>query len=128
MSHKPSVYAELLSEKMREHKANCVLLNTGWTGGSATGGGKRISIAHTRSLLNAALRGDLHNGIEYETHPIFQLQMPKSCPGVPAEILNPRNTWQDKDAYDKQAKKVRDLFQQNFESKHFGDLGIEPRM
>jgi len=128
MSHPPSVYAKLLRQKMDKHKARCVLLNTGWSGGPY-GTGKRISIKHTRALLDAALRGDLDAGkVEHATHPIFNLRMPKSCPGVPAEILDPRNTWADKAAYDAQATKLRDLFRKNFEAKKFGELGIEPVM
>ncbi len=128
MSHKPSVYARLLAEKMKAQHARCVLLNTGWSGGPY-GVGKRISIGHTRALLNAALNGDLDEGkVEYETHPIFNLRMPKSCPGVPSEILNPRNTWADKAAYDVQAEKLRDMFRANFEEKGFAEFGIEPVM
>ena len=63
--------------------------------------------------------------VEYETHPIFNLRMPTSCPEVPADILNPRNTWADKEAYDRQAEKLRDMFRANFEDKGFGKLGIE---
>ena len=125
MSHKPSVYAKLLKQKMERHKARCVLLNTGWSGG-AYGVGKRISIRHTRALLNAALAGELDPGkVEYERHPIFNLRMPKSCPGVPSEILNPRNTWPDKQAYDRAAEKLRDMFRNNFAEKKFAELDIE---
>ena len=128
MAHKPSVYAKLLSEKMEKQDARCILLNTGWSGG-AYGTGKRISIKDTRALLDAALRGDLHTeGMEYEMHPIFNLKVPTSCPGVDSEILNPRNTWADKDAYDAQAGKLRQMFQDNFEKKGFSALGIEPVM
>ena len=126
MAQKPPVYARLLSEKMKQHKARCILLNTGW-GGGPYGVGKRISIKHTRALLDAALRGDL-DAVETDTHPVFNLRMPKSCPDVPAEILDPRNTWQDKAAYDAQAAKLRDMFRDNFEQKGFGDLGLEPVM
>lgn len=128
MSHKPSVYAKLLAEKMAEHETRCILLNTGW-GGGPYGTGKRISIKHTRALLDAALRGDLDaDKVEYEEHPVFHLKMPKSCPEVPSEILNPRNTWADKDAYDAAAIKLRDMFRSNFEEKGFAALGIEPVM
>ena len=128
MAQKPSVYAKLLAEKMGQHETRCILLNTGW-GGGPYGVGKRISIQHTRALLDAALRGDLDEGkVEYETHEIFNLKMPTSCPDVPSEILNPRNTWDDKDAYDAAAHKLRDMFRENFESKGFGELGIEPVM
>ncbi len=128
MAHKPSVYAKLLSAKMEKQHTRCILLNTGWSGGPY-GVGKRISIKDTRALLDAALRGDLHaEGMKYEKHPIFNLKVPTSCPGVSAEILNPRNTWADKNAYDAQASKLRDMFQKNFASKGFAELGIEPVM
>ena len=126
MAHKPPVYAKLLAEKMQQHEARCILLNTGWSGG-AYGTGKRISIKHTRALLNAALNGQL-DGVETELHPVFNLKMPKSCPDVPAGILNPRNTWSDKDAYDAAAEKLRGMFRDNFEKKGFAELGIKPVM
>ena len=126
MAHKPSVYAKLLRAKMEKHHARCILLNTGWSGGRY-GVGKRISIKDTRALLNAALRGDLDK-VEYELHPVFNLKMPKSCPGVDAKILNPRNTWTDKAAYDEAAVKLRDMFRKNFAEKKFAELGIEPVM
>jgi phosphoenolpyruvate carboxykinase (ATP) len=128
MAHKPSVYAKLLREKMEQQHARCILLNTGWSGGPY-GTGKRISIKHTRALLNAALNGELDAGkVEYDLHPVFNLKMPTSCPGVPSEVLNPRNTWADKAAYDEAADKLRDMFQKNFEAKGFSKLGIEPVM
>ncbi|NQU50467.1 MAG: phosphoenolpyruvate carboxykinase (ATP) [Planctomycetes bacterium] len=128
MAHKPSVYAARLAEKMEQNKTRCILLNTGW-GGGAYGVGKRISIGHTRALLDAALAGDLDEGkVEYTMHPVFNLKMPTTCPGVPAEILDPRNTWQDKAAYDVAANKLRDMFRANFEAKGFGDLGLEAVM
>jgi phosphoenolpyruvate carboxykinase (ATP) len=127
MAQKPNVYAQLLADKMKHHKARCILLNTGWSGGPA-GTSKRMSIRLTRTLLNAALDGKL-DAVATETHPILNLKMPKSCPGVDdANILNPRNTWQDKAAYDAQAVKLRDMFRQNFESKGFAKYGIEPRI
>ena len=128
MAQKPSVYAERLAEKMQANEARCILLNTGW-GGGPYGVGKRISIKHTRALLDAALRGDLDaDKVDYEMHPVFNLKMPTSCPGVPSEILNPRNTWEDKAAYDAAAEKLRAMFHANFEEKGFGDLGIEAVM
>ncbi len=126
MSHKPPVYAKLLAEKMGKHKARCILLNTGWSGGPF-GVGKRMSIKYTRALLNAALEGKL-DGVECELHPTFNLKMPKSCPGVPSEVLNPRNTWADKAAYDAAATNLRDMFRKNFEAKGFAKLGIKPGM
>jgi len=128
MSQKPGVYAKYLAGNMESHHARCILLNTGWSGGPH-GVGKRMSIAHTRALLNAALNGDLDDDkVDYERHPVFNLRMPMSCPGVPAEVLNPRNTWADKDAYDRQATALRDMFRENFERQGFAGLGIEPVM
>ena len=126
MAHKPNVYAKLLGEKMEKHKARCILLNTGWSGGPH-GVGKRMSIKLTRALLNAALNGDLDQ-VETEVQPTLNLKMPKSCPGVPSEMLNPRNTWTDKAAYDEQALKLRDMFRQNFKNKGFAAFGIEERI
>ncbi len=128
MAQKPSVYAKILAKKMEQHETRCVLLNTGWSGGGF-GVGKRISIHDTRALLNAALAGDLHqDGAEYDVHPIFNLKMPKSCPGVDASILDPRNTWDDKAAYDAAAQKLVQMFRDQFEKQGFGELGIEPVM
>ncbi|RMD84229.1 MAG: phosphoenolpyruvate carboxykinase (ATP) [Candidatus Dadabacteria bacterium] len=128
MSQKPSVYAKLLGDKMRQHKTRCILLNTGWTGGPY-GVGKRISIRDTRALLNAALEGKLHaDGVEYERHPVFNLRFPKACPGVDPQVLNPRNTWPNKADYDKQAERLRDMFRENFEKQGFAALGIKPVM
>ena len=128
MAQHPPVYARKLAEKMAEHEGRCILLNTGWNGGPH-GVGKRISIKDTRNLLDAALRGDLHaDGMEYEVHPIFNLKMPRSCPGVDSAILDPRNSWEDGAAYDAAAEKLRDMFRANFEEKGFAALGIEPAM
>ena len=126
MAHKPNVYAELLAKKMQQNKARCILLNTGWSGG-AYGTGKRMSLKITRALLKAALDGEL-DGVETEIQPILNLKMPKSCPGVDAAILNPRNTWADKAAYDSQATKLRDMFRDNFSKKGFKSFGIEERI
>jgi phosphoenolpyruvate carboxykinase (ATP) len=126
MAQKPNVYAKLLAQKMEKHHARCILLNTGWSGGPY-GVGKRMSLKVTRALLNAALNGEL-DGVETETQPILNLKMPTSCPGVDSNILNPRNTWADKDAYDAQATKLRDMFRDNFEKKGFAAFGIEARI
>jgi phosphoenolpyruvate carboxykinase (ATP) len=129
MARKPSVYAKELAKKMQKHEARCILLNTGWFGGSATGGGKRISIKDTRALLDAGLRGDLHAaGMQHDVHPILNLRVPRSCPGVDSKVLNPRAGWKDGAAYDAQASKLRDMFRSNFEEKGFAALGIEPVM
>ena len=126
MAQKPGVYAKLLAEKMEKHNARCILLNTGWSGGPY-GTGKRMSLKYTRALLNAALEGQL-DGVETEIHPVFNLAMPTSCPGVPSEILNPRNTWEDKAAYDANAQKLLVMFHENFKAKNLGELGIKPVM
>ena len=123
MSHKPSVYAELLAHRMDAHSARCILLNTGWSGGPY-GVGDRMSIAHTRALLDAALDGDLDT-VDTVKLPILGLRIPVSCPGVPDEVLNPRNTWSDPDAYDEAAVRLRDLFRQNYEEQEYASLGIK---
>ncbi len=128
MSHRPSVYAKLLRASMQTHKARCVLLNTGWHGGPA-GKAPRISIRDTRTILNAALHGDLHgDGVEYEVHPVFNLKMPKHCPGVDSHILNPRRAWSDRHDYDASAARLRDMFHENFTKNDFGAFGIDAVM
>jgi phosphoenolpyruvate carboxykinase (ATP) len=109
----PGEYAQMLGKKIREHKTNVWMINTGWSGG-AYGTGSRMKLAYTRAMITAALEGALDN-VEYEVHPVFGMQMPASCPGVPHEILNPRNTWADKDAYDAMAKNLAGQFIKNFE-------------
>lgn len=110
----PGKYATMLGEKLDRHKKiNVWLVNTGWTGGPY-GEGHRMKLAYTRAMITAALEGNLDN-VEYENHPVFGVAMPKYCPGVPDELLNPRNTWHDKDAYDEKAKYVAGLFVKNFE-------------
>ncbi len=108
----PSVYANLLGEKIKKHGSQCWLINTGWSGG-AYGVGKRMKIEYTRAMLNAALEGKLDN-VETETDPFFGLHIPNEVVGVPSEVLNPRNTWQDKDKYDSDAKKLANMFHENF--------------
>lgn len=104
----PKVYANLLGERLRKHKAQVWLVNTGWTGGPY-GVGSRISIPYTRAMVRAAIRGELDN-VEYRLDPIFGLHVPKVCPGVPSEILDPRQTWQNKEAYNEQAHKLRAMW------------------
>jgi phosphoenolpyruvate carboxykinase (ATP) len=109
----PHVYAELLGERLRQHNSACWLVNTGWSGGRF-GVGKRMSLKHTRALVNAALDG-LLDTVEFVTEPAFGLSIPLSCPGVPSEILNPRNVWADKPAYDRQAADLASRFEDNFQ-------------
>ena len=118
----PLVYAKLLGEKMEKHGTNVFLINTGWSGGPY-GVGKRMSIPYTRAMVTAAIEGLLDN-VEYELDRVFNVYVPTSCPGVPSEILNPRNTWADKTAYDKQASNLAGRFAQNF-SKFSGYLHSE---
>ncbi|MCB0046243.1 MAG: phosphoenolpyruvate carboxykinase [Caldilineaceae bacterium] len=114
MAQRPSVYAKLLGKKIDEHNVNCWLVNTGWTGGPY-GVGSRMKIAYTRAMVNAALDGEL-NDAEYAADPIFGVQIPVHVPNVPDEVLQPRNTWDDKNAYDKQAAKLASMFQENFKA------------
>ncbi|MEQ9437605.1 MAG: phosphoenolpyruvate carboxykinase (ATP) [Cyclobacteriaceae bacterium] len=109
----PTKYAEILGEKMEKHQANIWLINTGWSGGPY-GVGNRIKLKYTRAMITAALEGKLDD-ITFEDHPVFGVAMPTACPDVPAELLNPRQTWQDQDAYDAQANKLAGEFNRNFE-------------
>jgi phosphoenolpyruvate carboxykinase (ATP) len=109
----PTKYAEMLGELMTKHNVRIWLVNTGWTGG-AYGIGSRIKLSYTRALISAALNGALDQS-SYETLPVFNLSMPTSCPAVPSEILNPRNTWQDKAAYDQKANELASKFIKNFD-------------
>ena len=112
MPRHPSVYARMLGERIARHKADCWLVNTGWTGG-AFGIGQRMPIAHTRALLSAALDGALAKA-PMTVDPNFGLLVPKSCPGVPDEVLIPRDTWADGEAYDAAARELNARFQDNF--------------
>src|SRR5690606_17149675 len=102
------VYAKLLAEKMQKHGASCWLLNTGWSGGGY-GVGQRMKIKHTRAMLNAALEGKLDKA-EFKKHPVFGFEYAVSCPDVPAQVMDPRESWKDKAAYDAKAKQVAELF------------------
>lgn len=117
----PTKYAELLGEKLKKHDVNVWLVNTGWTEG-AYGEGHRIKLSNTRALITAALNGKLDN-VEYEKLPVFNLEFPTSCPGIDADILNPRATWKNKDEYDAQANQLAAAFVKNFEE--FSDAANE---
>jgi phosphoenolpyruvate carboxykinase (ATP) len=112
MALHPSVYAKLLGEKIVKHKVSCWLVNTGWTGGPY-GVGNRMKIKYTRAMLTAALEGKLDK-VEFIKDPFFNLMVPQTCTEVPADVLNPKNTWTDKNAYDEQAKKLANMFVENF--------------
>lgn len=109
----PTKYAEMLGDKMNEHNVNIWLVNTGWTGGSY-GVGNRMKLTYTRAMITAALEGSLADQ-SFETQDIFGLQIPTACPNVPDELLNPRNTWTDKNAYDNKANELAQAFIENFE-------------
>jgi phosphoenolpyruvate carboxykinase (ATP) len=109
----PTKYADMLGERLKMHKTNVWLLNTGWSGGPY-GIGKRTRLSFTRAMITAALKSDLQN-VKYEIHPVFGLEMPTTCPDVPSEILNPRNTWDNKNAYDEKANVLASYFNKNFE-------------
>ena len=108
----PGKYAEMLGKKMREHEVNVWMINTGWSGGPY-GIGHRMNLPYTRAMITAALEGKLDK-VTFEAHPVFGVMMPTSCPNVPSEILNPRNTWVDKENYDKEAKELAKEFVENF--------------
>ena len=109
----PTKYAEMLSKKMKDANVTVWLINTGWTGGSY-GTGSRMKLKYTREMITAALDGKLEN-VTFETHPVFGISVPQTVPNVPVEILNPRNTWVDKDLYDQKAISLAEKFRKNFE-------------
>lgn len=112
MIHHPGVYAKLLGQKIAEQKANCWLVNTGWSGGPY-GVGKRVSIKDSRAIIKAILNGQLSEA-KTRKDTVFGFEVPTACPGVASEILDPRNTWADKAAYDAKAKHLAELFHTNF--------------
>ena len=113
MVHEPVVYAKMLGERIAKHDVKCWLVNTGWSGGPY-GVGKRMKLAYTRAMVNAAIAGALDDA-EFVPDPIFKVAVPKSVPGVPAEVLDPRNTWADKAAYEAKARELAAKFRDNFE-------------
>ncbi|REL38011.1 phosphoenolpyruvate carboxykinase (ATP) [Rhodohalobacter sp. SW132] len=127
----PTVYAELLAEKIRKHNSHVWLVNTGWTGGPH-GIGHRMKLSHTRKMLSEAIAGNLE-GVEYYEEPIFGLSIPTLVDGVPSEVLIPRNTWNDKEAYDKKANHLAGMFADNFDqfkkqaAKNIVQAGPEPQ-
>jgi phosphoenolpyruvate carboxykinase (ATP) len=108
----PNVYTKMLGEKIAEHNSRVWLVNTGWTGGPY-GVGTRMKIAYTRAMITAALTGQL-DSVEYVKHPIFNIDVPKSVPSVPDNVLDPRSTWPDAAKYDEQARKLAGMFVENF--------------
>lgn len=113
MVRPPAYYGELLADRIRNHDVDCWLVNTGWTGGPY-GVGHRMPIEHTRALLNAAIEGRFADA-EYVEDPVFGVQVPTVCEGVPTEVLRPRDTWSDPEAYDRKARELAVRFHDNFE-------------
>jgi phosphoenolpyruvate carboxykinase (ATP) len=110
----PERYADMLIERVNRHHAEVWMLNTGWVGGPY-GVGQRMSIAHTRAIVRAVVQGKLH-GLPAHVDPIFGLQIPDQVPDVPREVLDARDSWSDPEAYDRQAKKLRSMFEENIHS------------
>jgi len=118
----PNIYAEMLGDKMEKHNTNVFLINTGWSGGSY-GTGSRIKLKYTRAMVDAALKGKL-DAVDYIENKLFHLNVPKTCDNVPGEILNPINTWKNKEAYQKTAEKLARKFSENFD-KSYGKQEID---
>jgi len=112
----PSIYANMLGEKIAKYNTKVYLVNTGWAGGSY-GVGSRMKLKYTRAMVSAALNGTFDN-VEFKHNEIFNVDVPQSCPAVPAEIMNPCDTWADKNAYDATAKKLAGMFHDNFAKKY----------
>ncbi|MFM6975830.1 MAG: phosphoenolpyruvate carboxykinase (ATP) [Sphingobacteriaceae bacterium] len=117
----PTTYAELLGDKLKKDQVNVWLVNTGWTGGPY-GVGHRMNLKYTRAMISAALNGDFDR-VEFVEHPVFGLMMPKTCAQVPDDLLDPRNTWSDKQAYDRKAADLAQAFVANFTQ--FADFANE---
>ncbi len=122
MPCKPSTYADMLGEKMEKFKTKVFLVNTGWSGG-AYGTGSRIKLKFTRAMVNAALKGEL-NDVEYKYNKLFHVNVPQSCPNVPVEILNPEDTWSDKNSYNETANNLAAKFAEAFD-KAYGSQDID---
>jgi phosphoenolpyruvate carboxykinase (ATP) len=112
LPRRPSVYAEMLGEKLRRHDARCWLVNTGWVGGPY-GVGERMNLPYTRGMVDAAVEGRLDN-VAARPHPVFQVLVPESCPGVPPQLLDARAMWKDPEAYDRAATDLSARFRRNF--------------
>ena len=112
-----SLYAKMLGDKLEKYGTKVYLVNTGWNGGSASSGAKRIKLAYTRAMVTAALNGSLDK-VEFKHHDIFNVDYPLSCPNVPENQLDPREMWTDKKAYDVQANKLAQMFVDNFSTKY----------
>jgi phosphoenolpyruvate carboxykinase (ATP) len=112
MPMNPSFYANMLGERIDKYNTDVYLVNTGWAGGPY-GIGNRMKLIYTRAMVTAAINGELKN-VDYEEHPIFKVNIPKTCSNVPEEILNPINTWKDKNEYCRYANELAEKFNKNF--------------
>lgn len=112
----PNVYAKMLGEKIEKYQTRVYLINTGWTGGSY-GTGSRMKLRYTRAMVTAALNGEIENA-EFEHDDLFNLDIPQSCSNVPSEVMNPRDTWADKEAYDQTARRLAGMFKKNFDENY----------
>ena len=121
----PSVYANMLGERIGKYNTKVYLVNTGWAGGPY-GVGSRMKLKYTRAMVTAALNG-LFDNVEFKHNEIFNVDVPQSCPDVPNEIMNPRDTWENKASYDAAAKKLAGMFQNNF-AKKYPNMTIKPQM
>ena len=117
----PSRYAEKLGKRLDQHDTSVWLVNTGWTGGPY-GEGRRMDLRHTRSMVSAAIAGELDR-VAFSPHPVFRVEVPERVPGVPDRVLDPRSTWEDPAAYDAKATQLAELFRKNFEK--FGNVASE---
>lgn len=118
----PAVYARMLGDKIEKYNTRVYLINTGWTGGSY-GTGSRMKLKYTRAMVTAALNGEIEDA-DFRHDSIFNVDIPQSCAGVPSEVMNPRDTWADKDAYDETARRLAGMFQKNF-SDNYPDMDPE---
>ena len=125
MPRNPDVYASMLGERMKMHGSQVYLVNTGWSGGPF-GVGARMDIEITRSIVDCALRGVMGE-VEYDEDPLFHIQVPRRCPHVPSDVINPRSTWEDKEAFDRRARKLAADFSAHFD-RAYGDKGIDPNV
>ena len=125
MPKEPIFYSSLLGKKMKQHDARVYLINTGWSGGPYKIG-RRIDIMVTRAMVDAAVEGQLEK-VEYAENKQFHVNVPKQCPGVPPEILNPENTWQDKNAFKERAKNLAAEFS-NYFDKAYGNAGFDHKI
>lgn len=118
----PDVYARMLGDKIEKYNTRVYLINTGWTGGSY-GTGSRMKLKYTRAMVTAALNGEIEDA-DFRHDSIFNVDIPQSCAGVPSEVMNPRDTWADKDAYDETARRLAGMFQKNF-AENYPDMDPE---